>query len=405
MGAVGERVRFGDVFAVSEFRALWSAYLLSVAGDQLALVALTILVFDRTHSPLLTAATYAVSFLPWLLGGPTLSVLADRLPRRLVMVTCDLARTGLVAVMAIPAVPLAALIVLLFVITLLDSPFRSARAALMPDILAGDLYVLGTAAMQTTNRTGRAIGFAVGGLAVGALGARLALAVDATTFAVSALLVWSGVRSRPAAAGPHVAAGGALAGIGEGLRLVFADRRMRTLLLLGWLVPFYAVPESLAVPFAAQLHGGPTATGLVFAAGPFGGIVGSLAFSRLVDPPTRLRWMGPLATCSCAVLSLCFLHPGLTAALVIIAASGGFSAYQLAANAEFVTTVPNRHRGQAMGLANGGIQAGQGLWFLAAGLAADAAAPAIVIAASGVVGTVAALALAVRWRRHWPARG
>jgi hypothetical protein len=45
------RVRFGEVFASREFGALWLAYLLSVAGDQLALVALTVLVFDRTRSP------------------------------------------------------------------------------------------------------------------------------------------------------------------------------------------------------------------------------------------------------------------------------------------------------------------------------------------------------------------
>src|SRR5260370_33544162 len=102
LSAVSERATFGDVFAVSEFRALWLAYLLSVAGDQLALVALTVLVFDRTHSPLLTAATYAVSFLPWLLGGLALSGLADRLPPRVVMVAGGLARAMLVPATAAP---------------------------------------------------------------------------------------------------------------------------------------------------------------------------------------------------------------------------------------------------------------------------------------------------------------
>ena len=45
---------FAEVFGVSEFRVFWLAQVLSVAGDRLALVALTVLVFDRTHSPLLT---------------------------------------------------------------------------------------------------------------------------------------------------------------------------------------------------------------------------------------------------------------------------------------------------------------------------------------------------------------
>jgi hypothetical protein len=41
---------YRDVFGNSEFRALWTAHVLSVAGDQLARVALTVLVFDRTRS-------------------------------------------------------------------------------------------------------------------------------------------------------------------------------------------------------------------------------------------------------------------------------------------------------------------------------------------------------------------
>ncbi len=52
---------FRDVFAVGEFRALWAAQLLSVIGDQLARVALTVLVYDRTRSALLAAITFGAS--------------------------------------------------------------------------------------------------------------------------------------------------------------------------------------------------------------------------------------------------------------------------------------------------------------------------------------------------------
>ena len=197
MTQAAERATFRDVFAIGEFRWLWLAYLLSIAGDQLALVALTVLVYARTHSPFAAAAAYTVGFLPWLIGGPTLAGLADRFPRRTVMIICDLASMVLVAVMALPAVPLAALIVLLFAVTLLGSPYRASRSAMLPDILPGDRYVLGTAAMQTTNRTGRLLGFAVGGAVVGLVGARPAMALDAATFAASALLLRAGVRLRP----------------------------------------------------------------------------------------------------------------------------------------------------------------------------------------------------------------
>ena len=76
-----ERVAYRDVFAVAEFRALWLAQLLSVAGDQLARVALTVLVYDRTRSALLAAVTYAATIIPVFAGGILLSGLADRLPR------------------------------------------------------------------------------------------------------------------------------------------------------------------------------------------------------------------------------------------------------------------------------------------------------------------------------------
>src|SRR6266699_1513753 len=119
---VPPRATFGAVFAVGEFRALWLAQVLSVAGDQLARVALTLLVFDRTHSALLAAITFAASVVPAFIGGITLSGLADRLPRRRVMIACDLARVVLVAVMAISGMPIAVLVGLLFLVTLIGAP-------------------------------------------------------------------------------------------------------------------------------------------------------------------------------------------------------------------------------------------------------------------------------------------
>ena len=137
------RATFRDVFAVREFRALWFSEILSVAGDRLALVALTLLVYHQTRSPLFTALTYAVGYLPWVIGGLFLSDVADRRPRRTVMVTCDAVRAVLVAAMAVPGVPLGALVALLFATTMFTPPFESARAAITPDMLQGERYVLG----------------------------------------------------------------------------------------------------------------------------------------------------------------------------------------------------------------------------------------------------------------------
>lgn len=404
------RATFGDVFAVGEYRALWLAQLLSVAGDQLARVAMTVLVFDRTHSSLWSALTFAVTLLPWIVGGLGLSGLADRKPRRQVMIACDLARLALVGLMALVAAEdrasaaLWVMAALLFLVTLLDAPFKSARSALIPDILTGEKYVLGTAVTQITFQVGVVSGFALGGVVVAVLGVRTALLVDAATFAASALLVGFGVRRRPAAtdaAGVAANHPSQFAEMLAGVRLVFGDRRLRTLMLFGWLVAFYLVPMGLAAPYAARFHGlpFPIVTGLVFAAVPFGSAVGAIVFSRRIAPTRRQLWMGPLAIGASGVLMLCWAQPGLVLSLTIFAIAGACAAYQIAANAAFVTVVPAQRRGQAFGLANGGMQVLQGLWFVAAGAAVTVISPATAIAISGGLGAAMAAALAISWRR------
>jgi MFS family permease len=409
---VAARATFAQVFAIGEFRALWLAMLLSVGGDQLARIALTVLVYVRTRSPLLTALTYAMTLLPWLVGGLGLSGLADRLPRRRVMIACDLARMALVLLMAAvslsaSAVALWTMIGLLFAVTLLDSPFKAARSALVADILTGEKYVLGTTITQITFQVGTVLGFSLGGLVVAGLGTRTALLADAATFAVSALLLALWVRPRPAAAGHGPGQRSShWADIAAGVRLVFGDDTLRTLMLFGWLVTFYVVPMGLAAPYAARFPGLPLAvgTGFIFAALPFGTAMGTFVLGRVVSPEQRQRWMGGMAVGSCAVLMLCGLPPGFAASIAIFTVAGAFAGYQIAANAAFVAAVPAERRGQAFGLANGGMQVFQGLWFIVAGAVAGALSPATMIAISGGIGAVIAAVLAVKWRALTAAR-
>jgi MFS family permease len=395
------RTPFRDVFAVAEFRALWMAQLLSVVGDQLARVALTVLVYDRTRSALLAALTFVVSIVPTFIGGVTLAWLADRYPRRRVMIVCDVFRCALVLIMAIPHVPLAALVVLLFVVTLAGAPFLSARAAIYPDVLTGDKYVMGTAVTLTTYQFAQVLGFGVGGAVVGFFGVRTSLVIDAVTFAASALIVRAWVRSRPSAAAAAAAARGRprsrLAGIGSGARLVFASPALCLPMLFGWLAAFYNAPEGVVTPLARALGGGATAVGVILAASALGETVGAIVFSRFVRPPARLRFMGPLAVGACAVLILFFCKPDLPVSLLILCASGLCASYQLAANAAFVTAVPQEQRSQAFGSAQGGMSLGQGAVMILAGAAAQHYAPARVIAVCGAVGAAVAVAIAVSW--------
>jgi predicted MFS family arabinose efflux permease len=394
------------VFAVPEFRALWFSEILSVAGDRLALVAFTLLVYDRTGSPLMTALAYAVGgYLPWVIGGLFLADLADRRPRRSVMVACDAVRAVLVAAMVIPHTPIWALAALLFATMTFAPPFESARAAITPDILQGERYVLGTAVVQTTFLGGQVIGAAGGGVAVAFIGVRPALGIDAVTFVLSGLLIGLGTRSRPAAARPEAVEPSPLARMVEGFRLVFGDRALRTLLLLGWLVAFYTIPEGIAAPYATKLGGGSIAIGLVLASTALFTAIAMPLFTRFVRPRRRIDWMGPLAVLTCATLVLTALRPGLAVSLVIFSLSAAFGVYQIAANTAFVVRVPNERRSQAFGIANMGVIVGQGAAFVAAGAAAQWFPPAAVIAVGGGIGAVAALVLTLRWRHVSPPGG
>ncbi|MDP9417806.1 MAG: MFS transporter [Actinomycetota bacterium] len=391
---------FRDVFASRDFQALWAAVVLSRVGDQLTTVALSILVYHRTDSPFLTAVTYAITFLPWLIGGPFLAGLADRLPRRPVMVVCDLVRAGLAVLLALGHLPLPLLFVVLLAIALLDPPFSAAQAAVLPDILPGDRYVMGSSVINVTYEIAQVAGFVAGGVLVALIGPRQALLVDAATYAVSALLLG-------ALRVPHHAAGNDGDGTSlsmlqrarEGARLVFGAPQLRRLTALASLCAFYVVPEALAVPYADHAGAGEAAAGLLLGANPAGTVVGSLLLARAA-PPTRMSSMGPLAVVSCAPLIACAVSPQWSVVAVLLFVSGLGSAYNLPANAAFMAAVPPQQRGQAFGLVGAGMAGGQGLALLLAGAAAHHMSPGSVIAAAGVLGTVAALLLAVQLRRE-----
>jgi hypothetical protein len=400
------RPSYRALFRQPEFRALWVSYVLSAGGDRLALVALTLLVYDRSRSPLLAAVTFAAGFVPYLFGGMFLSGFADRLPRRTVLVTCDLARCALVVAMLVPRVPLGAMIGLLYAVTLVQPPFDAARSAVTRDVFDSDSYPLAMAVMNSTTRVVVVAGSAAGGLIVALAGARPALGVDAATFAASAVIIQLGVRARPPVAGSADGAGeGPLGHLAAGIRLVFGDPALRTLLCLGWLAAFYEVPEGIAAPYAAHLGGGAVAAGLLIGASQLGAAVTTPLFTAKLGPLTRLRWMGPMAVLTCGILAVTVLRPNLIASMALFALSNSFAMYQIAANSAFVERIPNEKRGQAFGLANAGLIVGQGLAFAVAGAAAEVVPPSAVVALSGGIGALIAGALAIRWRGMSPAVG
>jgi MFS family permease len=235
------RTTYLAVFRNREFSALWLAEALSVAGDQLARLALSLLVYDRTGSPALTGLTYALTFVPALFSGSLLSGLADRYPRRTVMVCCDIVSALLVGAIAIPGTPIALVCVGVIGMTMSNTLFKTARLALLPDVLSGDAYVVGMALRSMTQQTAQLAGFGLGGVLVAAINPGVGLAVDAVTFALSATLVGLGTRHRPASRSQQPGQRHSLVGtMTEGVRIIWRDPLLRACTLFDWLIGLYS---------------------------------------------------------------------------------------------------------------------------------------------------------------------
>lgn len=384
---------YRDVLASREFRYILSSTILSLIGDQMAKVALSILVFQRTSSALLTALTYGISYLPWVVGGPVLSTVADRLPRRRVMIVCDLVRAFMIALIAAPYVPVPALIIILLVSSMFSPPFESSRSALTTQVLTGDRYVLGNGLSLTASQMCNILGLLAGGALVAAVSARGALLIDAGTFVASALLIRVGVLHRPVADGARRTswrkqmAGGAQA--------VFRNRRLRAILLVVWCSPAFGFAwEGITAPWAHDMNRGARTVGVLLAAGTAGMVAGTIVITRLFRPALRNRLVLPMAIAAPGAIAFALIAPAnfpLAVALVVV--GGILSSFAIPLNALFMQALPVDLRGRAFGFAQGGLMASQGIGVLVAGALAAVLRPGEVIGILGIAGAVLTLAI------------
>lgn len=380
--------RYRDVFAVREYRGMFTAELFSLVGDQVAAVAVAVLLYERSGSPLLAALGYATAFVPWAVGGPLLSVLADRLPARRVMVGADVARAALIGVAAVPGMPLPVVGLLVLVAAFLAPPFDAAVSSTLPKVLDGERYPLAISIRSTVTQASMLAGFAGGGILVAAITPSGALALDALTFALSALLLSARLRPRPAAMA-EVPSTGLLGDAVAGFRVVAADRRRFGPLLLGLAGAAYiVVPEGIATAYAHTLGYGAAAVGLLMAAVATGHVVGSVAVGRLMTDRQRRAVMWPMALLGTVPLVGCAARPGLAPTCVLFALAGVFSSFQVSANTAFALAVPSEARGRAFGLAMTGMYGVQTVAVVLGGAAATVWSASSVVAGVALVSAV-----------------
>lgn len=386
---------YREVLGVAEFRALFAATLLSVIGDYFARVAVAVLIFSDTGSVLLSAIGFALSYLPWVAGGPILAALAERYPYRRVMILCDVARMALVALMSLPGLSLPVLLLLLLAASLLTPPFEAARAATMAQLLTGDRYTVGTSLRLMTTQAAQVAGYALGGV-ISAFDPRGALLINAATFGLSALVLWRGLRPRPAALA-EAAHRSLLKDTGDGLRMVFGHRVMRPIAFAVFgMVAVLIVPEGLSTAWAAELGGGSVTAGLLLAAMPIGNVLGAILM-RATAPERRMTLIKPFLLAVPLFLLPALAGPPTAVVFVLVLCAGVVNTVLVPLNALFVRVLPESYRARAFGVMQGGMQITHAVAVLVAGALADVFTVPVVVGAWALAGLLLMLVIVRRW--------
>ena len=176
----------------ANFRRLWGGNIVSLFGDWFNTIAIYRLIEELTGSPLALGAVFITKMLPLALASPIAGLIVDRFDRRRVMIVSDLVRA--VIVLGFLFVDHAGEVWMIYTLTALQvvvsAVFMPAKSASLPNIVAGQNLLTANALMSATWSTMLALGAAVGGVAVEALGPHTVFVIDSVTYLVSAWFIW-----------------------------------------------------------------------------------------------------------------------------------------------------------------------------------------------------------------------
>jgi len=272
------------------FRWLLAGMAVSQLGDWLYNVALIVLVYDRTHSPMWAGITTAARMFPFVAFGPLGGAIADRFDRRTVMIVCDLARMVLMLLLAVVAaarLPIVLAPLIAALATAAATPYMPSASAVTPRLVPDADLPGANAARTATVGLGIVAGPALGGLLL-LLGApAFAFLVNGLTFGFSALCVpaiGAAAIFRPARqAGPHA---GLLRGIAAGaaaLRANPAALRVTGADVMSSIQ--YGSQTVLLLAVARRLGMGADGYGYLFASMGVGGLIGTGLAGRAARCP------------------------------------------------------------------------------------------------------------------------
>ena len=319
------------------FWRLWSASSLSNLADGLVKVALPLVAITLTDSPGLVAGVALAAALPWLLFALPAGALADRVDRRLAMVTANIVRAAGVAILAVTVLlgleSSPAAIWALYAVALLlgtaETIYDTCAQSILPQVVARDQLPRANGRLIAAELTANEfVGPPLGGLLVAA-GVAVAFATPAALWAVAvgALLLLRGGFSVPRREPTTLRAD-----VVEGLRYLWRHRLLRTLAAMTGLFNFatnatFAVFVLYAVGPDSAMGLTEVSYGLLFATIAAGSLIGALLADRIIRRLGRSRSLflgilGGVGTVGIAavttiplVIATAFLIGGLTNAL------------------------------------------------------------------------------------------
>jgi MFS family permease len=346
-----------------DFTRVYLAQLISFAGDWFATVALLGLALELTGSAAVTSLVLVLQTGPFFLVAPFAGSLADRLDRRRLMLTADLARIVVCAGFLLITGPETLWIGLLCA-TLLSvgaAFFEPASAAALPNLVDPKDLATANALLGSAWGTMVAVGAAAGGVVAATLGSDVAFIVNGLSFALSALLIWTvkrpfqGARHHDAAT-EHVPTGlaGIRSSIGVTLDLARGSREIAAFLLTK--TSFGAgmgVLVLLAVFGRDVFGGGDVGIGIMYAARGLGALTGPFLARRWAGDDDRaiIRAISVAVVLFITSYALLPLAPGLAAAAAFVFAAhlGGGIEWMLSGYA-LQRSTPDAVRGRVLSI-------------------------------------------------------
>ncbi|UQX03689.1 MFS transporter [Streptomyces sp. RerS4] len=369
---------------VPEFTPFFTAVALRIGASTVGSLALGVLVYDRTRSPLLSALAMFGPSLAQVLGATLLLSAADRLPPRAALAVLAAGAAAGTALLAVPGLPLWAVFAVLLGQGLADSLAGGVRYGLLTEILPPADYLPARSLLAVCAGLTQVAGFALGGLLLAALSPRGALLVAAALGGAAALTTVLGLRPRA----PRAAGRPTPAETWRVNRLLLSHPARRTLYLALWVPNGLIVGcESLFVPYD------PPHAGLLFGCAAAGMLVGDTVAGRFLSARLRVRLAAPLRLLLAVPYLVFLLEPGpLLATAAVTLASTGYAA-GLLMQERLVPLLPEGTQGQALGLHSAGMLTLQGLCAALAGALAQYTSPALAITALAAASVLVTLAL------------